>query len=63
LYQASRRKILPQNRERLIKRNGIVTSFALLLLRQLLEMRCRLKRCTYIPQNPAIAPRGVRAVC
>ncbi|MBQ8524941.1 MAG: hypothetical protein IJ457_10010, partial [Clostridia bacterium] len=30
---ASRRKILPQNRESLIKRNGIVTYFALFLLR------------------------------
>ena len=50
-------KILPQNRERFIKRNGIVTYFALFLLRQLLEMRCRLKRFTYTSQNEAIAPQ------
>ena len=52
-------KPLPQNRESLIKRNGIVTSFALFLLRQLLEIRCRLRRCTYTTQNPAIAPQAV----
>ena len=61
LPPASRRKILPQNRESLIKRNGIITYFALFLLRQLLEMRCRLRRCTCFSQNEAIAPRGVRA--
>jgi len=37
-------KIFPQNRESLVKRNDIVTSFALFLLRQLLEMRCRRRR-------------------
>ena len=52
-------KIFPQNRESLIKRNGIVTSFALFLLRQLLEMRCRLRRCTYTSQNEALAPQTV----
>ena len=59
---ASRRKNLPQNRERFIKRNGIVTSFALFLLRQLLEMRYRLRRCTYTSQNPAIAPQTMYAL-
>jgi len=48
---------LPQNRESLVKRNGIVTSFALFLLRQLLEIRCRLRRFTYTSQNEAIAPQ------
>ena len=57
-YCLLRCKILSQNRERFIKRNGIVTSFALFLLRQLLEMRCRLRRCTYTSQNLAIAPQA-----
>ena len=50
-------KPLPQNRERLIKRNNIDTYFALFLLRQLLEMRCRRKRCTCTSQNHALAPQ------
>ena len=55
-------KNFPQNRESLVKRNGIVTSFALFLLRQLLEIRCRLRRCTYTSQNPAIAPQTTFAL-
>ena len=43
-YCLLRCKNLPQNRESLIKRNGIVTSFALFLLRQLLEILHRLTR-------------------
>ena len=54
-----RYKIFPQNRERFIKRNGIVTSFALFLLRQLLEMWHRLTRFTCTSQNPAIAPQAM----
>jgi len=50
-------KIFPQNRESLIKRNGIVTSFALFLLRQPLEILHRLTRSTCTSQNPAIAPQ------
>ena len=50
-------KNLPQNRESLIKRNGIVTSFALFLLRLLLEILHRLTRSTCTSQNPAIAPQ------
>jgi len=55
-------KNLPQNRESLVKRNGIVTYFALSLLRQLLEIRHRLTRFTYTSQNPAIAPQAMCAL-